>query len=227
MRILSLSPVTTELLYAIGAGNHVVGRTELCDYPEAARNLPSIGELAPETVEIFEPDLVLVGAGQHALAQELLPRWHVILYAPDSVEDLWKRMSALGIALHTDVEADMVVHDLRQQLERVQERCSAFKPVRVYLHNADDFMRDLVRVAGGEPHDGEQELAKFDPQFLIAPDEQTLALLQAKEELKKSLAVQHERLFVMEYAALRPTPRVIQGAKQLAKLLHGVNGTFT
>src|SRR5919198_322825 len=62
-RIVSLSPATTELLFALGAGDRVVGRTRWCDYPPAARDVPSVGDgLNPnvEAVAARHPDLVVL-----------------------------------------------------------------------------------------------------------------------------------------------------------------------
>ena len=62
-RIVSLSPATTELLFAIGAGDRVVGRTRWCDYPAEALTVPSVGDgLPPNTEAVLAqtPDLVLV-----------------------------------------------------------------------------------------------------------------------------------------------------------------------
>jgi ABC-type Fe3+-hydroxamate transport system substrate-binding protein len=62
-RIVSLSPATTELLFAIGAGDRLVGRTRWCDYPAAARAVESVGDGMPPNVEAVvarDPDLVLL-----------------------------------------------------------------------------------------------------------------------------------------------------------------------
>ena len=62
-RIVSLIPATTELLFAIGAGGSVVGRTEWCDYPAAAAAVPNLGDgIAPniEAILAVHPDLVLL-----------------------------------------------------------------------------------------------------------------------------------------------------------------------
>jgi iron complex transport system substrate-binding protein len=62
-RVASLDPTTTELLFAIGAGSALVGRTEACDFPAEARAVPSLGGGIPPTVEAVvaaRPDLVLL-----------------------------------------------------------------------------------------------------------------------------------------------------------------------
>jgi ABC-type Fe3+-hydroxamate transport system substrate-binding protein len=62
-RVVSLSPATTELMFAIGAGGVLVGRTRWCDYPAAARNVPDVGDGIPPNIESVlaqRPDLVLL-----------------------------------------------------------------------------------------------------------------------------------------------------------------------
>ena len=70
-RIVSLAPSVTESLFAIGAGPLVVGRTDYCNYPEEANDLPSIGGFAASSISIesildLEPDIVIGGSTQQA-----------------------------------------------------------------------------------------------------------------------------------------------------------------
>jgi len=62
-RVVSLSPATTELIFALGAGHRLVGRTRWCDYPEAAAAVPDVGDGIPPNLEAIlaqRPDLVLL-----------------------------------------------------------------------------------------------------------------------------------------------------------------------
>jgi ABC-type hemin transport system substrate-binding protein len=81
-RIVSLSPASTELLFALGAGDRVVGRTTWCDYPPEARRVPSVGDgLNPnlEAILALRPDLV-------------------VLYRSPLNQTAARRLGALGIA---------------------------------------------------------------------------------------------------------------------------------
>ena len=76
-RIVSLVPATTELLFAIGAGDAVVGRTQWCDYPEAALAVPSVGDGIGPNLELVvgrRPDLVLLYASADRRAAEQFAR---------------------------------------------------------------------------------------------------------------------------------------------------------
>jgi len=101
-RIVSLLPSFTELLFAIGAGDHLVGRTAWCDYPPAARAVPSVGDGMPPNVEAVaapRPDLVvLYHSGPNVTAAEQLARLKIpaVLVDLNRLEDLGPAVRMLG-----------------------------------------------------------------------------------------------------------------------------------
>ncbi len=97
-RIVSLLPSFTEILFAIGAGDRVVGRTQWCDYPPAALAVPSVGEGLPP-VAARHPDLVvLYNAGPNVTAAQQLERIGIrtVLIDLNRLEDLGPAARALG-----------------------------------------------------------------------------------------------------------------------------------
>jgi ABC-type Fe3+-hydroxamate transport system substrate-binding protein len=101
-RIVSLLPSFTELLFAIGAGDRVVGRTAWCDYPDAARAVPSVGDGMPPNIEAVaarQPDLVvLYNSGPNVTAAKQLERMGIraILLDLNRLEDLGPAARTLG-----------------------------------------------------------------------------------------------------------------------------------
>src|SRR2546425_464417 len=101
-RIVSLLPSFTEILFAIGAGDRVVGRTQWCDYPPAALAIPSVGDGMPPNVEAVaarKPDLVvLYNSGPNVTAAKQLERIgiHAVLLDLNRLEDLGPAARALG-----------------------------------------------------------------------------------------------------------------------------------
>ena len=101
-RIVSLLPSFTEILFAIGAGDRVVGRTAWCDYPAAARAVPSVGDGMPPNVEAVaarQPDLVvLYNSGPNVTAAKQLERLGIrtILLDLNRLEDLGPAARTLG-----------------------------------------------------------------------------------------------------------------------------------
>jgi iron complex transport system substrate-binding protein len=238
MRILSLCPAATELVCSLGASHLLVGRTDACDYPDAARSIPSIGkpdEVTVEQVAIFEPDLVLVCAGQERIVPPPDARWSVLRVEPETLEDMYALITSLGAMLSKQVEADMLAHDIRSALERVHEACARFRTTRVYSERAGHpsgvptFVREMIAVAGGDAYTGMPEiepLLAFNPQMILAlapcEDEHYIELVVSREGWGALQAVRTERLFVLDERLFRPTARLTQGAKLLAKVLHGV-----
>ena len=101
-RIVSLLPSFTELLFAIGAGDRVVGRTQWCDYPPAALSIPSVGDGLPPNIEAVmarRPDLVvLYNAGPNVTAAKQLERAGIqtVLIDLNRLEDLGPAARTLG-----------------------------------------------------------------------------------------------------------------------------------
>src|SRR2546421_339398 len=102
-RVVSLLPSFTEILFAIGAGDRLVGRTAWCDYPPAALAVPSVGDGMPPNVEAVaarRPDLVVVyRSGPNATAAQQLERLGVqtVLFDLNRLEELGSVARRLGV----------------------------------------------------------------------------------------------------------------------------------
>lgn len=111
-RVVSLLPSFTEILFAIGAGNQVVGRTQWCDYPPAALRVPSVGEGLPPNVEAVaarHPDLVvLYKSGANVTAARQLERIGIrtVLIELNRLEDLGPAAHTLGQLTGHEKQAD-------------------------------------------------------------------------------------------------------------------------
>jgi ABC-type Fe3+-hydroxamate transport system substrate-binding protein len=101
-RVVSLLPSFTEILFAIGAGDRIVGRSTWCDYPPAAREIPSVGDGLPPNVEAVaarKPDLVvLYNSGPNVTAAQQLERLGIrtVLLDMNRLEDLGPATRTLG-----------------------------------------------------------------------------------------------------------------------------------
>src|SRR5881392_4467031 len=111
-RIVSLLPSFTEILFAIGAGDRLVGRTTWCDYPPAALAVPSVGDAMPPSVEAVaarRPDLVvLYRSGPNVTAAEQLERLGVrtVLFDLNRLEELAPAARRLGVLTGRRAAAD-------------------------------------------------------------------------------------------------------------------------
>jgi len=124
-RIVSLVPATTELLFAIGAGDAVVGRTQWCDYPEAALAVPSVGDGIGPNLELVvgrRPDLVLLYASADRRAAEHLTRLGIPTMSlnTDRLADVPRLARLLGRAAGRERAADSVATTFERELAAAQ-----------------------------------------------------------------------------------------------------------
>ncbi len=145
--IVSLSPSITEILFAIGAGEQVVGREDAATYPEAALDVPSVGalwgELPTEAILAMEPDLV-VGAEIISTEQvQTLKDLGLTVYwqsNPESFEDLYQKILDIAeVTGHVD-EANALVEDLKARVAAVKETVAKAeqKPLVFYQLDSTD-----------------------------------------------------------------------------------------
>ena len=151
-RIISLSPGITEILFAIGAGDQVVGVTEFCNYPEKAQSLPRIGGLlnpSYETIITLKPDLIIHQPNKHKIknfVEKLGIRNLPITML--SLEQIFSTIKEIGIATHRENAADRLVQSMREKLEFHRKRLPNVpqKSVLLLLGISNDSMRELYGV---------------------------------------------------------------------------------
>lgn len=170
VRIVSLSPSNTELLYAVGAGNQVIGRDSFSDYPEEASNLVDIGggysEYNLEQIVELGPDLVLAAEINTAeLVQSIEDLGIPVFYIsnPLTFEDLYKNIENVGLLTgHTDT-AQVVIADIQARVETVLSAVAETDTTPVvfyeldatdlskpYTPGPDTFYSTLISMAGGK-----------------------------------------------------------------------------
>lgn len=161
-RIVSLSPGITELLFALGAGDHVVATSEFSDYPAAARLLPRVSRaqgIDLEKIASLRPDLVVVwGSGYPPALQQGLQALGVptYVYEPRTLESVASSIERLG-ALTASPSAAVVAADFRTRLNALRQRYAQRAPVRVFYQvwgnpimtlSGRHLINELMRVCG-------------------------------------------------------------------------------
>lgn len=163
-RIVSLAPHTTELLYAIGAGDRIVATVNYADYPEAAQRLPRVGDahlLDLERIAALKPDLVVVW--MHGSAARQIDRLRALglpVFHSEShkLEDVADGMRRLGVLTGTSAQAQTAASSYEQALGALRATYAGRTPVRVFYQvwyeplltfNDRHLVADAIRGCGG------------------------------------------------------------------------------
>lgn len=147
-RIVSLAPSNTEILFAVGAGDRVVGRDEFADFPEEARSIESVGgsfgEYSTEAILTLEPDLVLAAEiNPPELVKQLEDLGLTVYYLknPLTIEEMYINLEIVGRLTGQDVAG--LVDSLKTRVAAVDEKIGTVteKPVVFYEIDATDASR--------------------------------------------------------------------------------------
>ena len=164
LRLVSLAPSLTEMAFALGRGDWVVGVSEACDYPAAARTRPKVGSIATPNLERIvqlQPDLVLTSAEantRETLSQLERLRLPVFAVKPEGLEGILASIRLLGAALRAETGASSAIRDIRERVAGVRGKVAdRIRPRVLYLIWADPpiaagpatFIHDLLELAGG------------------------------------------------------------------------------
>lgn len=246
-RIVTLAPHATELVFAAGAGERIVGTVGYSDYPAAARSIPRIGSNSQIDIErliALKPDLLVVWLHGNATRQlEKLRSLGIPLFysEPQHLSDIPDAVLRLGRLAGTDAQAQASASALRAQLAALSAQYRARSPVRMfyqvwprplYTLSGKHIVSDAIRLCGGvnifaalsatAPTVSVEAVLLENPEAIVTGDvngksDEGLALWRAYPAL---LAVQRGNLFALDGDLLsRPGPRMIEGTAALCKSL--------
>jgi len=247
-RIVSLAPNLTEIVYAVGAGNRLVGRTRYCDYPAEAKQVAEVGDTMTPSVEriiALKPQIVLVStASQLEAFTRQLGEQGVAVYVtqPKSFDDVFRSIQDLGDLFDRHEQAQTLVSQLRKRAAAVENSVGKSPPVRVfyqvsgeplYTIGRDAYLTDLIKRAGGVsvtadvptafPRFSDEAAVAANPEAIILPTGGSMGDANASvaAALKGSAAVLHNRVYKINDDHLsRPGPRLIDGLEEMARSLH-------
>lgn len=242
-RIVSLAPHTTELLFAAGAGQRVVGVVDYSDYPEAAKTLPHVGGYSRfdiEAIVALRPDLI-VGwkSGTNAAALAKLQQLGIPLFRsePHQLEAIADEIDALAILSGSEPLARPFTAAWRQRLATLRQRYRDSAPVSVFYEiwnqplmtvNGQHLIGDVIRLCGGRnvfaelpalaPKIAVEAVLAADPQLIVASGmgEEHPEWLDEWRRWPHLQAVKGNHLYFIPPQLLqRHTPRILDGAEQM------------
>jgi len=249
-RIVSLAPHITELLFAAGAGEVVAGTSEFSDFPQAALSIPRIsggGGLDLEAIVALQPDLVIAWqSGNPAVQINRLRALGLPVYLsePRALEDIAHSIEDFGALAGTGAEASRQAQAFRQRLALLQHRYAQRAAVGVFYQvwqrplmtvNGTHLISDVIRLCSGRnvfadlpllaPQVTTEAVLAANPDVIVvaAGDESSPDWLDEWRRWPELAAVRHEHLYAIPRDLLvRHTPRILDGAEQLCRLLERV-----
>ena len=246
-RIISLAPHVTELLYAAGAGERIVGAVEYSDYPEAAKNIPRVGnnlQLDLERIVVLKPDLIVVwlhGNAQPQLDKLLKLGIPVFYNEPHRLGDIWRSIEQFGRLAGTEAVAEQAAHACAAREAGLRARYADRATVRVFYQiwqkplmtiNGKHLISDVLRLCGGQnvfadlkplvPVISTEAVLEADPEVIGT------AIIDAKaqnglEDWKKwprlTATARNNFFLILTDLISRHTPRILEGAQQMCEHL--------
>lgn len=246
-RIVSMAPTLTEILFALGLGEQVVGVTVYSNYPPAAKEKTVMGTFWQPNIEAViaaRPDLILtLGFDQQITLAGRLRRLNYSTLTVDieKVDQLFEAIAEIGAVTKRVAQADEMARRLRANLDNISELVSTgdkptvlwiiqIEPLRVA--GTDTFINELIELAGGVnaigptinkyPPIGAEQIITLAPEVIIDGDytsgrENTLKYFNRFGNVP---AVRNERIYeIQDDTVSRLGPRIDEAVESIAKCL--------
>ena len=254
-RIVSMAPNLTEILFALGLDKEIAGVSQYSDYPPAAREKPRVGSFWQpniESVVAAKPDLVITltttGFEQQKRLAMRLARigYNSLTLKIETIAELFEGIEQIGEATGRRPQADEVVSDIRNKLQKLSGLVGSEQNVRVLwvvqreplrVAGRDTFVNEMIELAGGEnaigptvhkyPPIGAEQVIASGAEVIIEPDMGQQDLTAQEEsafrywgKFENLPAATNKRIYVIPGGAVsRLGPRLYDGIETIAKCL--------
>lgn len=248
-RAVSLAPNLTEIVFAIKAGNRLVGRTSYDNFPAEAQAVPTVGDTINPNIENIiaaKPQIVLVStASQIETFTKQLEAQNIAVFVtnPNSLEDIYATVLKLGEIFGEQSEANKAVENLKTRVAAIEANGREAKenPIKVFVQiskeplftvGAQSFLTELIARAGGVsvtkdvatayPKLSKETALALNPDVIILSDSEDNR--EPNDVFVNSAAVKNGRIYRVNADILsRPAPRIVDALEQIAADLRREN----
>lgn len=172
-RIVTMAPALTEMVYALGKGDKLVGNTKFCNYPEEAKKITRVGGLIDVNLEILiflKPDVIILYPESREKLKVMEGKAKLVVVKHNSLQDVFDGVESVSTALGVEQEGQKLLKGINDGLDMVRQKVSGKVKKKVLLiigRNPDklanmfiigrgDFLNGLLEIAGGvNAYDGD------------------------------------------------------------------------
>lgn len=244
-KVISLAPNITEMIFVLGSGDKLVGRTDYCDYPKEALEITSIGTLQEPDIEkivSLEPDLVIASTHFSEESEKQLSDLGIkvlVLYEEHEIDGVYTMLETLGTVINAQEKSLKAVNDMKAVMDETKEVVSGLEAPSVYYvvgfgeygdytAGGDTFISQLITLAGGENIAKEvqgwsyslESLVAADPDIILIDNTMKDAFISA-DHYKDLSAVKNGMVFGIDKSILeRQGVRNAEGVRTIAEIFH-------
>ncbi len=248
-RIISLAPSNTEILYALGLEESIVGVTRFCDFPNDANSKKMVGgwiDVNDDLVNSLHPDLILTST---FVQDDITKRYqdsdlNIVAVRPKTLDEVYDSIFQIGQLTGREDQATILIEKMVNQFDEIQDslQYATTKP-RLYIEEwhkpptvSGNWVPDIVAMAQTDypliksgvysTAVTTEQLIEFDPEYIILSwcgfaDQASIETVKKRPGYDKLTAVKNNNIFVFNDSLLnRPGPRLVEALRLLVKTVH-------
>jgi iron complex transport system substrate-binding protein len=245
-RIISAAPGITEIVFALGEGKRLVGRTEFCDFPPQAKGIPSIGGLEDPNIELIatiNPDLIIASTHFKKEMVDKIEQLNIpvaVLKNQESFEGAYELIQSIAKILKVKLRADSIIEKMKLEVRETEVLVNqqksrpsvyfviGFGKTGDYTAGGNTFIHQLIEMAGGTNIAADLNGWSYSLEKLVEKNPDIILIRTGDKELfcktsvyKNLKAVKTGRIYEIDNNLFEIAgPRLADGLKQLYTILH-------
>jgi iron complex transport system substrate-binding protein len=245
-KIISLAPSMTETIFALGAGDRLVGVTTYCNYPEEAKEIDQVGDFeGPNLESVIEknPDVVVALAmGDDEKSKLEDAGITVFLQDPQNLDEVFDNIKKIGTILGLQEEAESLTSNMNAKKDSIIETVSNYDSKKVFYEvwseplmtaGPGSILDEMINLSNGEniAYDAEslypeyslELLIERNPEVYLTADDgfKTVEDIKNREGYENITAIKENNIYMLHPDIVSRTgPRIIEGLEMIAQAIH-------